>query len=255
MLNAFRQAGTILTDKGSDFEVEGTVFLDSGRFPFVPALESKWEGIRAEYLALPGDLFDPWVQQSMHGGGWKVFGLYAVGQPIPGACAVCPNTVRALEQVPGLSMAGFSRLAPRAHVKPHVGWAASVYRLHLGLVVPGGCRLRVAEVTRSWQEGRCLVFDDTVEHEAWNESDSPRGVLLLDFLRPGVRGSIADHVPEEVQEYAARLFAARTASRMDPDVAPSPARVNQPMPLTVPANSSLAEGILASNSRVNRIGD
>jgi beta-hydroxylase len=189
------------------------VFLDPRQFEFVAALEAQWEAIRAEYLALPGDLFDPWVQRYMHGGRWMVFGLYAVGQEIPGACAACPNTAKALRQVPGLSMAGFSRLAPHAHVKPHVGWAASVYRLHLPLVVPPCCRLRVAAETRAWQEGRCLIFNDTVEHEAWNDSDLPRGVLLLDFLRPGMSGTAADHVPEEVQQYVAQLFAARAAKQ------------------------------------------
>jgi aspartyl/asparaginyl beta-hydroxylase (cupin superfamily) len=195
---------------------EVSVFLDSQQFAFVAGLESQWESIRAEYLALPTDQFDPWIQRRMHGGGWTVFGLYAVGEPIPGASALCPRTVKALEQVPGLSMAGFSRLAPRTHVKPHVGWAASVYRMHLALDVPKGCRLRVAGETRPWEEGRCLAFDDTVEHEAWNDSDLPRGVLLLDFLRPGISGSVADHVPEEVQEYVAQLFAARTANRTMP---------------------------------------
>jgi beta-hydroxylase len=186
-----------------------TVFIDPGQFDFVAALEAQWEAVRSEYLALPHDAFDPWVQRPMHGGGWTVFGLYAIGQPIPAACAACPETAQALQRVPGLSMAGFSRLAPRTHVRPHVGWAASVYRLHLALVVPPGCSLRVAAETRSWQEGRCLIFDDTAEHEAWNDSELPRGVLLLDFLRPGFSGSVADHVPEEVQQYAARLFSGK----------------------------------------------
>jgi beta-hydroxylase len=185
------------------------VFLDPKEFEFVANLEGQWEAIRALYLGLPTSSFDPWVQRQMHGGGWTVFGLYALGQPIPAACAACPKTARALQQVPGLSMAGFSRLAPRTHVKPHVGWAASVYRMHLALVVPPGCRLRVAAETRTWHEGRCLIFDDTVEHEAWNDSDLPRGVLLVDFLRPRVAGSVADHVPEEVQQYVAQLFAAK----------------------------------------------
>jgi beta-hydroxylase len=187
-------------------DIPAVAFPDPERFPFVQPLEAQWEAIRNEYGALPSDTFDPWVQRQMHGGGWTVFGLYALGQPIPSACARCPRTAKALERVPGLSMAGFSRLAPRTHVKPHVGWAASVYRLHLGLVVPPGCRLRVAGESRAWQEGRCLIFDDTIEHEAWNDSDLPRGVLLLDFLRPGISGRVADHVPEEVREYAAHLF-------------------------------------------------
>lgn len=105
-------------------------------------------------------------------------------------------------------MAGFSRLAPRTHIEPHVGWAASVYRLHLGLVVPPKCQLRVADQTKTWQEGRCLVFDDTVEHKAWNDSDSARGVLLLDFLRPGVEGTVADYVPDEVKQYVRQLLGA-----------------------------------------------
>jgi beta-hydroxylase len=194
------------------------MFLDPSQFEFVAALEAEWRLIRDEYLALPSKLFDPWVQQEMHGGGWTVFGLYAVGQRIPAACASCPNTARALQQVPGLSMAGFSRLGPRAHVTPHVGWAASVYRLHLALDVPPGCRLRVAGETRTWHEGQCLIFDDTVEHEAWNDSDRPRGVLLLDFLRPDVTGSVEDHVPEEVQRYVAELFAGKAARHAEQSV-------------------------------------
>jgi beta-hydroxylase len=187
------------------------MFLDPSQFEFVAALEAQWESIRAEYVSLPDDLFDPWVQQTMHGGGWSVYGLFAVGQEIPGACAACPNTARALRQVPGLSIAGFSRLAPHTHVIPHTGWAASVYRLHLPLVVPPGCRLRVAAETRAWQKGRCLIFDDTVEHEAWNDSDLARGVLLLDFLRPGMSDTADDHLPEEVKQYVTQLFADRAA--------------------------------------------
>ena len=61
------------------------MFLDRDQFPFVQALESRMNPIRAEYLALRGDTFDPWVQRQMHGGGWSVFGLYAAGQEIPGA--------------------------------------------------------------------------------------------------------------------------------------------------------------------------
>jgi aspartyl/asparaginyl beta-hydroxylase (cupin superfamily) len=99
------------------------LFINSKQFAFVELLESRWEAIRAEYLAVPRDSFDPWVQRPMHGGGWTVFGLYALGQPIPAACSACPQTAAALKCVPGLSMAGYSRLAPHTHVKPHVGWA------------------------------------------------------------------------------------------------------------------------------------
>jgi beta-hydroxylase len=186
-----------------------TGFIEAAQFPFVDLLEANWSAIRDEYSAIPAETFEPWVQRTMHGGGWSVFGMFALGRPIPRACELCPRTTAVLRQVTGLSMAGFSRLAPRTRVQPHVGWAASMYRLHLALIVPPGCGLRVASETRQWQEGRCLVFDDTVEHEAWNDSDAPRGVLMLDFLRPGVSGRVQDHVPDEVRRYVDELFAAK----------------------------------------------
>jgi aspartyl/asparaginyl beta-hydroxylase (cupin superfamily) len=183
------------------------MFLDPDRFPFTKLLGDSWAAIRDEYLALPAELSDPWVQRDMYDGGWTVFGLYALGKPIP-AAARCPQTCRVLEQIPTLSMAAFSRLAGGARVKAHTGWAKSVYRVHLGLVVPTGCRFRSGAETRPWQEGGCLVFEDTIEHEAWNESDEARVVLILDVLRPGVAPGTYDHLPEELQQYARHLLGA-----------------------------------------------
>jgi beta-hydroxylase len=182
-------------------------FQDPSRFDFTAGLEQVWEAIRDEYLALPADAFEPWVQTEMYGAGWGVYGLVVQGQPLPSTSRQCPRTAAALQAVPGLTLGGFSRLAPGAHIKPHVGWVKSVYRLHLGLVVPPGCRLRVGGETRPWTAGRCLIFDDTVEHEAWNESSQARAVLLLDFLRPGVPASAIDQMPDEVQALARRLLA------------------------------------------------
>ena len=177
------------------------MFIDSRQFEFVSYLESNWRGIRDEYLALPEDVFEPWVQREMYGEGWSVYGLHAFGERIEPALASCPRTALHLSEVPGLTTAGFSRLAPQTHIKPHVGWAESVSRLHLGLVVPESCKLRVGDEVRSWAEGECLIFDDTVEHEAWNNSDQSRVVLLLDFLRPGVKDSDTDAMPTEVQRF------------------------------------------------------
>ncbi|MBV9957195.1 MAG: aspartyl/asparaginyl beta-hydroxylase domain-containing protein [Acidobacteria bacterium] len=177
------------------------MFIDSSQFEFVSYLESNWCEMRDEYLALPKDVFEPWVQREMYGEGWSVYGFYAFGERIEPALASCPRTARHLSKVSGLTTAGFSRLAPQTHIKPHVGWVASVYRLHLGLVVPESCKLRVGTEVRNWVEGECLIFDDTVEHEAWNNSNQSRVVLLLDFLRPGVRDSRADVMPPEVQSF------------------------------------------------------
>jgi beta-hydroxylase len=180
------------------------MFIDSKKFEFVAYLESNWLTIREEYLKLPEDVFEPWVQREMYGEGWSVYGLYAFGEKIEPALAACPHTDFLLTQIPGLTTAGFSRLAPQAHVNPPVGWVESVYRLHLGLVVPEACSLRVGDEVRSWVEGECLIFDDTVEHEAWNHSNQSRIVLLLDFLRPGVEKS-ADKMPVEVERFVRRV--------------------------------------------------
>jgi aspartyl/asparaginyl beta-hydroxylase (cupin superfamily) len=175
------------------------MFLDARSFDFIPHLEAAWRDIRDEYLALPVQSFDPWVQREMYGTGWSVYGLVAFGRRIDAALRRCPRTARALEAIPGLTTAGFSRLAPGAHIKPHVGWVRTVYRAHLGLVVPPDCAMRVGSETRAWREGACAVFDDTTEHEAWNRSSDVRAVLLFDFVRPGCEDMPLDEPPPEVR--------------------------------------------------------
>ncbi|MEO6085176.1 MAG: aspartyl/asparaginyl beta-hydroxylase domain-containing protein [Umezawaea sp.] len=92
-------------------------------------------------------------------------GLVAFGDRVEDALATCPRTAAAVELVPGLTTAGFSRLAPGTRIKPHTGWVTTVYRAHLGLVAPDdGCALRVGDESRTRNEGDVLVFDDTAEH-------------------------------------------------------------------------------------------
>jgi beta-hydroxylase len=152
-------------------------------FPFAAALERSWSRIREECLGLEQDEFAAWHERGLYRGRWDVYGLYLEGRPILENCVFCPVSAALLRDVPGLTMAGFSRLAPDTRIAPHVGYTDKVLRLHLGLSVPEGCGLRVGGETRAWQEGRCLVFDDTVEHEAWNYGGGDRLVLLVDFLR------------------------------------------------------------------------
>jgi len=180
------------------------MFLDTSAFPFVRELESSWEAIRDECLALPQDVYEPWVQREMYGEGWSVYGLVAFGHRLDAALARCPATAAALAGVPALTTAGFSRLLPGAHILPHTGWVTTVYRGQLGLVVPDGCALRVGDDVREWREGEALVFDDTVVHEAWNRSSAPRTVLLFDFTRPGCEHLPPDEPPPEVREMIRR---------------------------------------------------
>ena len=159
-------------------------FYDSSDFPFVALLERKADAIRGELeRLLKGPAFTPWPETHLYDEGWDVFGFYLFESRLSANCTVCPETAAVVEQIPGMTTAGFSRLDPGAHIRPHVGFTSKVLRCHLGLITPPGCRLRVGEETRAWESGKCLVFDDTLEHEAWNDSPESRVVLLLDFRK------------------------------------------------------------------------
>jgi aspartyl/asparaginyl beta-hydroxylase (cupin superfamily) len=183
------------------------MFVNPDTLPFVPQLRESWRDIRAELLALDSSVFTPWQETFLYETGWDVYGLYAFGRKDAAHCAAVPRTTEAVERIPGLVTAGFSSLKPRTHIEAHVGYSYQmqedgqlvtqeepnngVLRLHLGLVVPPtftalGCALRVGEHVQNWQEGECLCFDDTIQHEAWNRSEGTRVVLLVDFLKSAV---------------------------------------------------------------------
>jgi len=118
---------------------------------------------------------------------WKTFFLYGYGEEAEENCKQCPETVRILKYIPNMKTAMFSILAPGKHIPPHRGMYKGMLRYHLGLVIPGApgaCRIRVGNETRAWAEGQSLIFDDSHEHEAWNDSDGYRVVLFVDLLRP-----------------------------------------------------------------------
>jgi len=160
------------------------MFYLNEQFPFTSLLEQNWQTIRKELLALKEGQFLDWPEKHLYGQGWTVFGLYSLGIKLDKNCRLCPETTRLVEQIPGLVAAGFSHMKPGTHITPHTGRPEGVLRCHLGLIVPENCALRVGDETRSWQEGKCMVFDDTVEHEAWNRSEASRVVFLLDFKAP-----------------------------------------------------------------------
>ncbi|HTL71500.1 MAG TPA: aspartyl/asparaginyl beta-hydroxylase domain-containing protein [Candidatus Eisenbacteria bacterium] len=159
-------------------------FIDLADYPFTGDLEAAYPVIRREMESLPLGRFKEWYEKDLYTNLWLVYGLYAMGNKLKENCAACPETVKVLERIPGLKTAGFSCLLPGTHIKPHEGFTKMVLRCHLGLSVPQpeSCVLKVNGVEGHWREGKCLIFDDTQTHEAWNRGDKPRIVLLLDFL-------------------------------------------------------------------------
>jgi len=118
---------------------------------------------------------------------WTVFGLVHKGKYMTENCKKCPKTVELLSQIPGIRVAGFSRLQPKAGIETHCGFTGRRYgalAFHLGLVIPKeGAWLKCGEDTHYWKKaGDVLIFDDTFPHSAWNESDQERIILYIDFM-------------------------------------------------------------------------
>jgi aspartyl/asparaginyl beta-hydroxylase (cupin superfamily) len=170
-------------------------FFSNEEFLWSYGLEANWSAIRKELDAvlehrekLPNFQDISTDQASITDDErWKTFFLYGFGFRSPTNCALCPETTRLVESVPGMKTAMFSILAPRKHIPDHCGPYKGIVRYHLALKVPEPrerCRIRVGDEITTWEEGQSLLFDDTYEHEVWNDTDGERVVLFLDVIRP-----------------------------------------------------------------------
>ncbi len=164
-------------------------------FPWAADVESEWREIREELDALllrKDDLpsfqdIAADVASISKDRGWKTFLLVGYGIESKRNIALCPNTWRIVQKIPGIKTAMFSIFEPGKHLPPHRGFYNGVLRFHLGLIVPeprDRIAIRVGNRICHWEEGRALIFDDSHEHEAWNRTDKTRVVLFVDFVRP-----------------------------------------------------------------------
>ena len=180
-------------------------FLDRALFPWIETLEAATPLIVAEaqrVLVAPNTAqFEPYVanpagtpanqwKELDHSTAWGAFFLWKHGNRIEENCAFCPNTADALKATPLVSLEGrapnafFSLLKPRTKIPAHTGVTNARLTVHLPLIVPQGCGFRVGGESREWVPGRAWVFDDTIDHEAWNDSDEPRLILIFDIWHP-----------------------------------------------------------------------
>ena len=137
---------------------------------------------------------------------WDAFFFYRHGKPSPENLNLCPATSAALKSIPLPSIeahspeACFSILSAGTRIMPHFGVTNTRVVVHLPLIVPAGCSLVVGGESHEWVEGRCVVFDDTFEHEAWNRGDEQRAVLISDVWNPYLtieeRRAISEFVAE-----------------------------------------------------------
>jgi beta-hydroxylase len=175
--------------------VGDATFFPLERFSWVTHVEENWTVIREELervledhegLANFQDISKDQIEIT-DDDRWKTFFLYGYGFEAKLGVEMCPKTAELMRRIPGMTTAMFSILSPRKHILDHRGPYKGVLRYHLGLIVPRdaqACRIRVGEDFRHWVEGESMIFDDTYNHEVWNDTDETRVVLFVDVLRP-----------------------------------------------------------------------
>ena len=180
---------------GRQSMVGDTPVLDSKHFAFLRTFTDNWQPIRAELTeilkhreAIP--LFQEvssYQTKITKGNNWRTFILFGFGEKLEKNCKQAPVTARLLEAVPNLQTAWFSILGPGNHIPAHSGVSKGILRAHLGLIIPKQaekCRIRVGNTINIWRPGEIFVFDDTYDHEVWNDTKEERVILLFDFDRP-----------------------------------------------------------------------
>jgi len=212
-LNRFRDSFDFLVGRKRRFESQSMMyhypglpaieFFDRADFPWLDAIEAGTDKIREEFLGIlqaeegftpyityPDDMpLNQWAELN-NSPNWSAFHLYKLGQRVDENAARCPVTMSLIETAPQPDQPGrtpaamFSLLKPRTRIPPHTGVSNTRLVTHLPLIVPEGCGFRVGNETREWVPGKAWVFDDTIEHEAWNESDKLRVVLIFDVWHP-----------------------------------------------------------------------
>ncbi len=179
-------------------------FYERSEFPWLPAFEARTPEIQRELarvLVEDEAGFSPYIHYEDHlpldqwrelnkSPRWSAFHFYDQGREIPERCARAPATIAAVKALPQAEVdlrsptAMFSVLKPHTRIPPHTGIANFRLVVHLPLVLPGHCGFRVGGETREWRIGEAWVFDDTIEHEAWNDSDEIRIILICDVWSP-----------------------------------------------------------------------
>ncbi|XP_026697781.1 aspartyl/asparaginyl beta-hydroxylase isoform X4 [Athene cunicularia] len=166
---------------------------ETGYTELVKSLEKNWKLIRDEGLAVMDkkrNLFLPEDENLREKGDWSQFTLWQQGRKNENACKSVPKTCTLLERFPEATgcrrgQIKYSIMHPGTHVWPHTGPTNCRLRMHLGLVIPKeGCRIRCAQENRTWEEGKVLIFDDSFEHEVWQDAENYRLIFIVDVWHP-----------------------------------------------------------------------
>ena len=180
-------------------------FYDTSLFKQLLFLEENFTLIREELIQLiSSDSEQEWFKrypnyvEAKSVKAWKTFTFSFFTMKNPLHRKLCKTTSRLIDKIPELISCDFSYLEPHTHILPHKGYSRMVLRCHLPLIVPEAnkCAIRVGNETRHWEEGKLLIFDDSFEHEAWNQSNERRVVLMFDIPNP-----LWGYSAEEISSY------------------------------------------------------
>ena len=218
----FRAEPTFLTIP----ELPAVPFLDRAMLPWLAKLEAATAAITGEALALiaahgdsqfvpyvanpPGTALNQWAALD-HSRDWSALFLWHHGARNDANCAAMPQAAALLEGLPLLELqrrgpnAFLSRLAPHTKIPAHHGVTNARVTVHLPLIVPPGCGFRVGAEMREWRVGEAWAFDDTIEHEAWNDSDQPRLILILDTWNPYLNAAECIYLANALAAYDRHL--------------------------------------------------
>ena len=214
-------------------EIPALEFFERSAFPWLAAVEAATDEIRTElmsvlvadreglepYIAYPeGTPLNQWKELNKSRR-WSAYFLWNQSVPQPAHLARCPRTAAVLAAVPQCDVAEraptayFSILEARTRIPPHTGVTNTRAIVHLPLIVPPGCGFRVGSESREWVPGQAWVFDDTIDHEAWNDSDTPRAILIFDVWNPCLTPAERD-LMRAASEVVASYYGAPAGGRL-----------------------------------------
>ena len=204
-------------------ELPAIEFFERSDFPWLDDVEAATGEIRSEllrvlvadreglqpYIDFPAGLPLDQFRELNRSRRWSAYFLWNQGEAIAGHIARCPATARTLENanMPRCRVARraptafFSILDAKTRIPSHTGITNTRLTVHLPLVVPPDCGFRVGATTREWVPGQAWVFDDTIEHEAWNDSDTPRAILIFDIWNPLLTEAERDLIQTATEVY------------------------------------------------------
>jgi aspartyl/asparaginyl beta-hydroxylase (cupin superfamily) len=174
-------------------------FWDTKQFVSAKILENNAEIIKNELLALRdtcggfipiGDAFNCGSNNNNLQNNWKSYHFFWDSREFKENTARCPKTTQIIRSLPDFfGWAFFSAINPGTHIPAHRGPFNLKLTCHLGLVGLDGCKFRCNDKMQKWEDGKTFIFDDSLEHEAWNNGKQQRIVLIVDLFHPDLTES------------------------------------------------------------------